>query len=1229
MTAVSLTWATLPNGIRRDSADDPWRARVSIFLTPRLQPDGESATLGDFPVFADWPSSLRGLASGAPAFGIVLRDGRGVFPPVPAQHRYGHEAPDSRAWREIFRPDLPVRPFLPPDDAAANDTGWLRYDSSGVVRSIRSAYAAALASEISGSSAPPRLEAFNLARHDNQTRATTNGDPVLAFARFHRPSTDSGYAQTNEPEPCPDFHQLVAALGTHPQLLRKLGLVFELELPLDQIALADMIGDLNIGVTLLNTDFGDPVHHHTPWTSVDYDTATTDRYRVFGVAGAHRRGGNGLFALDSPQVAVAQEQVEHAAFALIQQATMAATEGAAPATMPALLQGAMRVAHAEKPRLLRDAMGKQARLTLSLERSLRGLDDDDGPPPPEEIIHAEHVTRGFRVDVQNTTTGQWRSLCRRFVRYAAGNWSWPGGAAQFEDEGTLEPTASREHRSLAPALRVTDDLFEWDGWSLVVQRPHRDDVDRIQTQSECANPLQSHLEVPPGSLEPQRFGERYRFRLRDVDIAGNGLSVEEANALEAAGHHGPTTTAPVSCLRVESVKPPVVIRGQPRGVGEAGDLVVLRDADAREHRTTEYALHVAPPEVSFRIAEKHGLFDALSDTDAWQLISTHRRDPGKDEHGNPVESIPASQFYTPYLADPLARQAVLILPDGGGVIDMPRFDEIPRLLRRRELARSCRLVFRPGRDRIRARVTGRSVIVEVPPGRVHSFRLAARLSPGDLELLAMAHPDWHGDDDLKSADKRALLTEKAANGGTPLLAPSRELKVVYATQRPLATPAFGRPMIMPRIADSTTARLADDALVFDRPSTGRIDVYARWQDPVDDPDEQHWQVVQREMYAGGVRIGDDDNKPFDPLELAQSPRSPLTHDFGDTRHHRVTYSAIALSRFVEFYGSPLTDDPANVTLSSRPVVLDVPATAPPHVPDIAFVLPTFSDRPVVGNDAGELTSRRGGNGLRLYMNRGWFSSGRGEQLALIVSTPEPSSEADDFPVTEWGENALHEGAPLPGPIRLEHVWSGVDRIERYVIEDRDVALAIHDVGFSEEHRLPFVDIEFLAQRAFMPLVRLAVARYQRHAIDGCQLSAIAQADFVPLAPGRALTIRQSAVDTWSLTLRGYSFRGADHWSPAPATTVVQAHIECMRVDTPEDLAAWRMASDPMQLTARALEPWHFQWQGRVVIDDPDVLTRHWRRRLVVQEFAPFTVAGRDDVPLADRARLVYAQTVPL
>ena len=56
-------------------------------------------------------------------------------------------------------------------------------------------------------------------------------------------------------------------------------------------------------------------------------------------------------------------------------------------------------------------------------------------------------------------------------------------------------------------------------------------------------------------------------------------------------------------MRVESLPPPETIPAQPPGWNEAGDIVVLRDADDPAYRTTERRLHVLPPRTSVRITK--------------------------------------------------------------------------------------------------------------------------------------------------------------------------------------------------------------------------------------------------------------------------------------------------------------------------------------------------------------------------------------------------------------------------------------------------------------------------------------------------------------------------------------------------------------------------------------------------------------------------------------------------
>ena len=208
---------------------------------------------------------------------------------------------------------------------------------------------------------------------------------------------------------------------------------------------------------------------------------------------------------------------------------------------------------------------------------------------------------------------------------------------------------------------------------------------------------------------------------------------------------------------------------------------------------------------------------------------------------------------------------------------------------------------------------------------------------------------------------------------------------------------------------------------------------------------------------------------------------------------------------------------------------------------------------------------------------------------------------------------------------------GTKRIEHWQLEEGSVGLVIYDVQWSEQHKLPFADIEFMSQRAFMPLVRLALARYQQHAIEYCELSRIVHADFVPLTPGRAVTVSKLNRRSWKLEMRGYSYAdpgtGFDIAAPNVRTSVVEAQIEVMPRNTPEDVAAWRPLGPGVELNADAVEPWRFHWTGRVKIVDFEYLSRLWRRRLLIREYEVFPNGGIDDMPIADRSRLISAHSV--
>ena len=152
-------------------------------------------------------------------------------------------------------------------------------------------------------------------------------------------------------------------------------------------------------------------------------------------------------------------------------------------------------------------------------------------------------------------------------------------------------------------------------------------------------------------------------------------------------------------------------------------------------------------------------------------------------------------------------------------------------------------------------------------------------------------------------------------------------------------------------------------------------------------------------------------------------RTPMTfdfcgvHQFGDTKYRCVEYAAVAASRYREYF-YPLPDFPncpqpvpvePNFTRMSGPIRVDILSSAPPATPRPLYVIPTFrwEDSPQ--------GRRRIGGGLRIYLERPWFSSGMGEQLAVVLFGHDYPAilEPAKLYVTQWGLDPLWVGGESP------------------------------------------------------------------------------------------------------------------------------------------------------------------------------------------------------------------------
>src|SRR5262249_20085151 len=111
--------------------------------------------------------------------------------------------------------------------------------------------------------------------------------------------------------------------------------------------------------------------------------------------------------------------------------------------------------------------------------------------------------------------------------------------------------------------------------------------------------------------------------------------------------------------------------------------------------------------------------------------------------------------------------------------------------------------------------------------------------------------------------------------------------------------------------------------------------------------------------------------------------------------------------------------------TSKPVVVDVPASARPLAPAVVYVLPTFGWQRQ--SDTNLKRSVRFGGGLRVYLERPWFSSGEGELLGVALwSYANGALDREKFKpfITQWGMDPIWSSQLLGGVPGTFHLSGG-------------------------------------------------------------------------------------------------------------------------------------------------------------------------------------------------------------
>jgi hypothetical protein len=411
-------------------------------------------------------------------------------------------------------------------------------------------------------------------------------------------------------------------------------------------------------------------------------------------------------------------------------------------------------------------------------------------------------------------------------------------------------------------------------------------------------------------------------------------------------------------------------------------------------------------------------------------------------------------------------------------------------------------------------------------------------------------------------DAFALLTRLILEGGHPMITPSKPLTLVHAVQQPIGRPEFVllpvihqpaqpivgsalhngfSPVTAWRSLQSHHAFLLGGLRIHGK-STSQIDLEAFWDEYSDSP-AKPLPTVQRttgtvetidtSSLAAGQIAADASlsryvasyipvvdtlwfSAPFDQLPGVVTPTTVAApmHKLPDTKHRWVYYQAVATSRFREYFA----EKDLTFTRTSDSLLVNVPSSARPVAPEIAYIVPTFGiERQETSNVK---TFVRFGNGVRVYLQRPWFSSGQDELLGALLwpqaSATLTNDEREKYKhyITQWGLDPIWQGGSLP-EIPASYVFpNAVRQGQGLTLEETSLTVDVagHAVSFDEERKLWFCDITFENPTAYTPFVRLVLARYQPHSIPGVELSHAVLADFTQLSPDRAAVLSVDPAD---------------------------------------------------------------------------------------------------------------------
>ncbi len=798
-------------------------------------------------------------------------------------------------------------------------------------------------------------------------------------------------------------------------------------------------------------------------------------------------------------------------------------------------------------------------------------------------------------------------------------------------------------------------MFTWDGWSLVTPRPGRtiqtkedngvfkEEPGEVKEEPYEDFPLIAVFKAVDKSLPPLRFGQKYQIRVRVVDIAGNSRPLTTTQDNEKKRE--------ITYHRFEPVASPILYPRVPFKGGEAAERMVIRTYHNEEDypptdETNER--HVVPPKTSQLMAETHGAFDEfLMRGEFQEAYEISLREKGmlneKDEtniikkQDDDLIIIENKQINLPYLPDVLARGVVLqdlpingstLLPEGLTYVNdnnlkisalkIPFYgpgEKWPN-------AKPFRISINGEEKGISWDSNKRLLTISLEKAYKGNIRYSCYFHKEDLELMGLW--DW-----MKSPGNANILAKYALNGCHWMLTPYRELTLVHAVMRPLAVPKIVKITSIKEIRE--TFAYINANFIVNANSTGKITVLSYWDDILDDPvKDSGARNIAKEAVAFEYDVpeGSSDNIVFSEKDCTFKK-----HEFGDTRHRKVKYRLKATSRFTDCYDPNINHDEFTIEgdVYSKPV--NILSSARPDVPSVNYIIPTF--RWEQDFQPGKYFKRkRIGGGLRVYMDRPWYSSGDGELLGVVLANQDPKEAINSF-ITLWGMDPVRKSKEIQNRLTIADFkpYKSATRLslEEFMEKpdiDNSFDVAAFKPFFDNEKGLWCCDVQLKSEKikSYFPFIKLALARYQPNSVKDAHLSNVVQTDFIQVSNDRELTVKYSPAandqtgKSLDVSLEGY---GPNYGKDVkPIGNDVKISIE--RQESGNKLL-WEPVKDKEDIEMNlSFQEFFCRWNTETPLTLP---TADGKYRLVVKEFEKYKTG--EEIPNFEfkGKRMVYMDVI--